>query len=324
MSPETDLREFLDHSLDQLPSIPATDYLLAGRRVRRRRRIVTTLVVAPALSLVVGLGMSQLGAAGRGGQDTPPSAAKSSNRVAVVDPADLAPDPDYVAPEPNNPVDAVDGLEGVDYFTTDDVPEWAKEDGGHGPVAVSPDGRLWVAPGTVVRRTVIDPYQPGEGGNDPVTASYAVEAQYRNAPNEMMGDIVWVVAAIDRSGTHWGVMDHPGSWTDDFELWVDDATAHTQGRPNFAARLVKFAATGSHELVPGTAGVEILQQTSDPELLPSMPVPTRSAAAEVRWAGKTWFVEATDPGDQAAWFQAYEGASQRDFAAFLVLLRRGA
>ena len=74
-------------------------------------------------------------------------------------------------PEPNNPLEAQDGLEGIDFFTTDDIPAWAQEYGNHGPVALSPQGRLWVAPDATVRRVVVDPYTYGKAGRSPSYAS---------------------------------------------------------------------------------------------------------------------------------------------------------
>lgn len=318
MSPEAQLGATLERALDDLPSLPATTYLLEGRRVRRRRRVVTTLVVAPVLALGAGLGLDLLAS---GGAETAPSGTELATEAPAVDPADLGPDPDYVAPEPNNPVEAVDGLDGVDWFTTPDVPEWAQEYGNHGPVALAPDGRLWVAPEATVRRTVVDPYAAGERG---VTASYAVEAEYPGAPAEMADDVVWVILSTDGTGPGVGFMDEPGRWTDDFELWVDDATATLQGRPSFAERLVRFAGDGSSALVPGAAGVEIVQQQPDPELGPDAVASTRSAVAEVRWGGETWYVLAVDPRGSAAWYEPHEGSSQPDLAAFLDSVRGGA
>ncbi len=135
---------------------------------------------------------------------------------------------------------------------------------------------------------------------------------------------MWVILSTDGTRPSGGAMDRPGRWTDDFELWVDDMTAEEQGRPNFAERLVQFAPDGSSSLVPGTEGVEILHQVSDPEFRPGWPPTTRAAAAEVRWGGMTWFVEASNYPQDPPWFQALAGASQPDFASFLVWLRRGA
>lgn len=318
MSPDTELRTILERALDDLPSVPAITYLQEGRRVRRRRRMATALVVVPALALGSAVVVDQVGRA------TAPSrgeVASDGQPAPEVDPDDLGPDPDYVAPEPNNPVEAVVGLEGVDHFSTAAVPDWAQEYGDHGPVALSADGRLWVAPNTTVRRTVVDPYPPGQGG---VTASYAVEAEYPGAPDDRASDVVWVIVSTDGTGPGVGTMDEPGRWTDDFELWVDDVTAHAQGRPSFAERLVRFAAPGSDELVPASDGVEILQQEPDPELGPDRVTHDHAAAAEVSWAGKTWYVLAVDPRSGAPWFEPHDGSSQPDFAAFLASLRSGA
>ena len=316
MSPDTELRTTLERALDDLPSVPAVAYLHEGRRVRRRRRVVTAAVAVPLLALGAAVVVDEIGKDGSGTEVATPAPT-----APAFDPADLGPDPDYVAPEPNNPVEAVVGLDGVDYFTTADIPAWAQEYGNHGPVALSPDGRLWVAPDATIRRTVVDPYAQGEDG---VTASYAVEAEYPGAPEEMASNVVWVVIATDGTGPGTGTMDEPGRWTDDFELWVDDVTAHEQGRPSFAERLVEFAGPGSSELIPGSEGVTIVHLEQDPELGPGTVAAARSAAAEVRWAGKSWYVLALDPRRGAAWYDPHEGSSQPDFAAFLAMLRDGA
>jgi hypothetical protein len=321
MSPDTELRNILERALDDLPSVPAVAYLQEGRRVRRRRRAVATLVVVPVLALGGAVVLDQAGSAG---EDAAPNGTDVATEVFTpppFDPSDLGPDPEYVAPEPNNPVEAVVGLEGVDHFTTAGIPDWAQEYGSHGPVALTADGRLWVAPDATVRRTVVDPYVPGEDG---ITASYAVEAEYAGASDDLTSDVVWVIISTDGTGPGIGTMDEPGRWTDDFELWVDDATAHVQGRPSFAERLVTFANPGSSELVPASEGVQILHQELDPDRGPGAVAADHSAAAEVRWAGRTWYVLAVDPRSGAPWSDAHDGSSQTDFAAFLTWLRSGA
>ena len=321
MSPDTELRTTLERALDDLPSVPAVVYLQEGRRVRRRRRVITTLAVVPVLALGAGVVLDQIGSDATDPGKTDTGVATAVPSSPPFDPGDLGPDPDYVAPEPNNPVEAVVGLTGVDHFTTVDVPEWAQEYGNHGPVALSADGRLWVAPDAAVRRTVVDPYAPGEDG---ITASYAVEAEYAGAPDDKTSDVVWVIISTDGTGPGTGTMDEPGRWTDDFELWVDDVTAQDQGRPSFAERLVKFASPDSTELVPASNGVQIVHQESDPELGPNPVGGQHAAAAEVTWEGKTWYVRAVDPRRGDAWSDAHAGSTQPDFAAFLTWLRSGA
>ena len=319
MSPDNELRTVLDSALDDLPSIPAVVYLKEGRRVRSRRRVVTTAVVVPLPALGGAAVVDRVGSEGSGTEVATPAPT-----APVFDPADLGPDPDYVAPEPNNPVEAVVGLTGVDHFTTVDVPVWAQEHGNHGPVALSADGRLWVAPDATIRRTVVDPYVRGEDG---VTASYAVEAEFATAPdksNVTASDVVWVIISTDGTGPGTGTMDEPGRWTDDFELWVDDVTAHDQGRPSFAERLVRFTSPDSSELVPATDGVQIVHQEPDPELGPNSVGGQHAAAAEVTWEGQTWYVRAVDPRSGDAWSDAHAGSTQPDFAAFLAWLRSGA
>lgn len=317
MTPDIELKAGLERTLGALPVVPATAYLHEGRRVRRRRRAVTALLAAPVLTLGAGVGPLLLA----GGDDgpSPSREARTSESPRVADPVELGPDPDFVAPEPNNPVEAVDSLDGIDWFTTEDVPEWATEYGNHGPVALTADGRLWVAPDTVVRRVVVDPYRPEDGGKRPITASYAVEAQYPGAPEEMADDLVWVIITTDGTGRGGGTMDEPGRWTDDFELWVDDATAHQQGRPSFAERLASFADDRSSKMVAGARGVRLVQQ-ADPELGNSWDEYTRGRAAEVNYGGERWYVLGVDPVEGAPWYEPYPGDSFPDFDAFLTEL----
>lgn len=310
---ESDLLTRLDDELAHLPSVPSSTYLLQGRRARRRRR-ATTAVVAAATAAAVAVVAAQGLAPGSGGRE----GSIAQEPTTVASPLrDLSSDPDFVAPEPNNPVEAVAWsavADDIDWFTTDDVPSWAQEYGSHGPVQLLADGRLWVAPDATVRRIVVDPVVGGPGG---VTASYAVEAEYAGAPEDFSSDVAWVFLSTDGTGRGSGSFDEPGRWTDDFELWVDDATAPQEGRPSFVERLAHFADDSSDVLVPGAPGVEIVRQVQDPEVGPMWEPGTREAAAEVRWAGTTWFVQASDPRDGGAWYIPYEGAGYDDFDAFL-------
>jgi hypothetical protein len=302
MSPEIDLRDRLDHELDHLPSRPAGHYLQRGRRVRRRRRAIAAgAVVAVSVAAV------QLMAPGTGDRES--SIAEEPTAVDSPRP-DVLPDPAFVAPEPNNPVEALAWsavADDLDWFTTDDIPPWAEEYDSHGPVGLLADGRLWVAPDATVRRIVVDPVLGGAGG---ITSSYAVEAEYDD-------DVEWVLLSTDGTSQGVGTMDDPGRWTDDFELWVDNETSSAQGRPSFAERLAHFADDTSDVLVPGADGVEIVRQVQDPEVDSGWEPGTREAAAEVRWAGTTWFVQASDPRDGGAWYIPYEGSRYQDFDAFL-------
>lgn len=118
-----------------------------------------------------------------------------------------------MAPEPNNPLEAQDGLDGVDWFTTEDIPAWAQEYGHHGPVGLTADGRLWVAPGATVRRVVVDPYGTDVPG---IAASFAVEAQcgcdLQATPGEQPDPdkVVWAILSTDGTGVGGGTMDDPG------------------------------------------------------------------------------------------------------------------
>lgn len=307
MTTDTDLRERLERELSGLPSAAPTVYLAQGRRARRRRRAVGAGAVA-ALAVVAAQVLA------------PSSGHESSVAEEPTAPPALSADPDYVAPEPNNPVEAVDGLEGVDWFTTEDAPAGAEEYGRHGPVALTPEGRLWVAPDAVVRRTVIDPFPAGEKG---VAASYAVEARYSGAPEDAPGGVVWVIISTQGTTSGTGTMDVPGRWTDDFELWVDDVTSFEQGRPSFAERMLRFADSRTSEVEPGAEGVELLHVRRDPELGSGWVQHSRATAAEVSHGGLRWFVMAVDPQEGAPWYQVYPADTASDFEAFLARVREG-
>ncbi len=325
MNTETELGLQLERRLDHLPSVPATAYLRQGQRVRRRRRAVVALSVASvATALAVGVGavVDVVGRADAGPSTQPGGASTVERPPAVVQKGDLGPDPDYVAPQPANAVEAVDGLEGVDSYTTDAIPSWAQEYGNHGPVAIAPDGRLWVAPDAVVRRTVVDPLRPGDGQGRPLTSSYAVEAEF-DGPEEFQGDTVWVILYTDGTGPAVGEMDEPGRWTDDFELWVDDVTSTLQGRPDFAERLVSFADAETAALTP-VGSVELVRQEDDVEIGVGKASTLISSVAEVRWAGKTWFVVAERPHHGDPWYDAYDpDNSAQDLPGFVDWLRNG-
>jgi hypothetical protein len=308
---ESDLLTRLDDELAHLPSVAPTTYLLEGRRVRRRRR-ATSAGVAVAAAVAVAVGALQVLAPG-GGADRS-QIAEDPTGTHDPRPVDRAADPDFVAPAPNNPLEAQDGLDGIDWFTTTDIPSWAEEYGNHGPVALAPDGRLWVAPDATVRRVVVDPFTYGKAGG---TTSYAVEATCTCAPEEMPDDVVWVWLSSDGGG----LMDVPGWTTDDFELWVDAATAHEQGRPSLAARFAHFAGPGSSRMVAGAPEVTLVHQVADPDLGSGRVTHTRAGAAEVAYAGQTFYVVGVDPEEGAAWYRFWPGDSQPDFASFLTMLR---
>ena len=321
MNTETELARQLERSLDDLPTVPATAYLHQAKRVRRRRRTMAGLLAASAL--VVGTG-AIVAVTAPGGTAPGGDVATDPGRElapATMPSADLPADPDYTAPEPANPVEAVDGLTGVDSYSTTGIPKWAQEYGNHGPVAIAPDGRLWVAPDAVVRRTVVDPLAGTTlGDGTRVAESFAVEATFE-VDDSTLGDVVWVLVYSDSNGVSSGEMDEPGRWTDDFELWVDDVTSGPQARPDFASRLVEFADDDSDVLVP-REGVQVVRQLDGVELGPTWEKHPRSSVAEIRWAGKTWFVLAQGPRHGSPFFDAYDPQlSAPDLEGFVTWLR---
>ena len=119
-----------------------------------------------------------------------------------------------------------------------------------------------------------------------------------------------------------GEMGHPGEWTNDFEVWIEDVTANLEQRPSLAEQLVHFAAAeGSERLVAG-AGAVIVDQTDD-VVLPNWETHPGSAVAKVTFEGKTWFVLAMDPAKVEAVLLPYEGSvvSASTIDGFLDFLR---
>ncbi|WP_249217280.1 hypothetical protein [Nocardioides palaemonis] len=317
MSPETDLRDRLEQELAHLPATPPEHYLRAGRRVRRRRR-----AVAVAGAVAASVAVVQLLAPGGGSRE-----GSLAEQPGVPQPTEVppGPDPDFVAPAPNNPVEAVDGLEGVDWFTSSEIPAWASEAGRHGPVATMPDGRLWVAPEATVRRTVVDPFVPGELG---ITASYAVEVECSCLPEDMTDGIGWVLTSSDGRGAGPGSMWVPGwsespvaATTDDFELWVDEETARDQGRPPLAERFAHFADGTTGRMVAGAPGVTVIHQEPDAYLGSGRVTHTRAGAAEVSYAGQTFWVVGVDPEQGPPYYRWWPAERVPDFDAFLTMLR---
>ena len=101
-------------------------------------------------------------------------------------------------------------------------------------------------------------------------------------------------------------MGHPGEWTNDFEMWIDDVTSNLENRRSLSERLVHFAHDGSERLVAGEGAV-IVDQTAD-VVLPNWEKHPGSAAAEVTFEGRTWFVLAMDPAKDSPSTPPYEGS----------------
>ena len=264
MTIERDLAPDLDRALAHLPAVPATSYLTAARRVRRRRRIAGGSL---ALAVLAGGGVALDAALDDPAEST--LVATPSSEIKVTGP----------------------GLEGVNAFTTEGVPEWAQEYDNNGPVAIAEDGtgRLWIAPGAEVLRSVVNPIDGA--GTQEKPASYAVEARYK-------GETKWVLLP------HW--MDDPGRWTNDFDLWVDNETSQFEDRPSVAERLVHFVGPDSERLAAGN-GVELVRQLNGVDL-PQWQKHPRSSVAEVRSGGTTWFVVAMGPRNGAPFYTAYDQA----------------
>ena len=155
-----------ERRLDHLPSVPATAYLRQAQRVRRRRRAIVGLLVASVVvaHLVIGVGRRgwRVGSSMRGPRRTTRGA--SEERPPLPRQNDLGPVPTTSPPSLPTRSRRSTVWTASTAITTDSIPSWAQEYGNHGPVAIAPDGRLWVAPDAVVRRTVVDPFDPGRTG----------------------------------------------------------------------------------------------------------------------------------------------------------------
>jgi hypothetical protein len=199
-----------------------------------------------------------------------------------------------------------DGTGTIDTFTTDEVPAWAREYGSNGPAAIAPDGRLWIAPGTTVVRSVADP--AGAQGKDAgVSHSYALEVRTQ-------GGLEWWYAYQDANDANtFGMMDRADGWTSDFALWAENEARPRLGLTTFRNTLVRFEDDRSAVLVP-KPGIEIVDQTTDVDTGGRAQYPRRSAA-EVVVDGQHYFVLATgsDDGtavgsDGAESYEAYQAA----------------
>jgi hypothetical protein len=312
MTPATRLSTALDERLDGLPSTPPEHYLAAGLAAahsRRRRAgfaagvagVVAAAVLAAGWALPLGDG---------------PQRAREHQASVAAPPLQAAASLSSLRIEP--------GVGTIDSYTTDDIPEWATEYGNHGPVAIAPDGRLWVAPEATMVRSIDDPVgQTGQAAD--VSHSYAVEVRWDAADDKLATHgVVWsfVYQQAGEPATY-GELDSPERWTADFGVWVDDKTADLLGRAGFAERLAQFASDRSDELVPG-ADVEIVQQRND-VATGDRPRYARQTAAEVRIDAQTWFVLASGRKVGQSFYEAYDetSAAASDLEGFLRFVEAG-
>ena len=205
---------------------------------------------------------------------------------------------------------AVDRTRTADSPSASAIPEWAQEYGNHGPVSIYPDGRLWVAPDARLIRSVENPLDTDD---EDVVSSYAAEA-------EMDGELDWSFVYRDGDAV-FGEIGHPGEWTNNFEVWIEDVTSNLEHRPSLAEQLVHFAGDGSERLVAGPSAV-IVDQTDD-VVLPNWETHPGNAVAKVSFEGTTWFVLAMDPAKSKPFYSAYEGTvvSASTVDGFLDFLR---
>ena len=295
MTPATRFSTELDRRLDGMPSVPPERYLAAARSAARRRRrqrwAAASGVAAAAVALVAGSALSQGDGPQRAREHQPSVATRPAQAVTSL-----------------SALVVQDGVGDIDSYTTDEIPDWATEYGSHGPAAIAPDGRLWIAPEATVLRSIKDPFD-GAGPTAGISHSYAVEVSWQGQDDTQDKDgVVWsFVYRMPGVNDTFGELGTPESWTADFALWAQSRAAGTLHRPTFAEGLVQFADDRSDRLVPG-AGVEIVRQvphagTGDRQQY------ARETAAEVRVGGQTWFVLATGRQVGHAFYEAYDEAS---------------
>ena len=197
----TEVGPALDERLDGLTSVPPEHYLAAGRVAQRRRRrhrggAAAVLVAAAAL-----VGSQVLPFGGDTGRATEhrPAIAASDGPISPPSLSDLK-------------IEA--GVGQIDSYTTDEIPKWAQEYGNHGPAAIAPDGRLWIAPEAEVVRSIADPVD-ATSESDGVGHSYAIEARWSRPGVDLGKDgLVWWIAYQDAHGSDFGgTMDDPDRWT---------------------------------------------------------------------------------------------------------------
>ena len=300
MTPATRFTTALDQRLDGLPSVPPQRYLTAARsavRRRRRKRWAAASGVAAAVAVVLAAGPAVIHG------DGPERARERHPSVANQPLASLS---STVVQE---------GVGDIDSYTTDEIPEWATEYGNHGPAAIAPDGRLWIAPEATVVRSIDDPFAGAGETPAGIAHSYALEVRWQGRDDALGKDgLVWSFIYQQDDGITGGELDTPERWTADFALWADNLVASTLHRPTFPERLVQFADDRSDRLVPGP-GVEIVRQVSHAETGDRQQY-ARETAAEVRVGGQTWFVFGTGRQVGHAFYEAYDepssGASDLD------------
>lgn len=115
MNLDSELARDLERAIPDLPTVPATAYLVSGRRARRRRHAIAGVAGVAVLALTGGAVLSTVGA-----------------------PATSPADPATSGPS----------------TTSDQIPAWAEEYGNHGTISIYPNGKLWVAPDARLIRSV--------------------------------------------------------------------------------------------------------------------------------------------------------------------------
>ncbi|MBB6626135.1 hypothetical protein H5V45_02265 [Nocardioides sp. KIGAM211] len=316
----TDVGPALDARLDGLAPLPPEHYLAAGRRARRtrRRRRAGGALGLVAAGVLVASQLLPLGSGPERAREHRPDVVASGGVVAPRSLSDLR-------------VEAGTGR--IDTFSTDEIPSWAQEYGNHGPAAIAPDGRLWIAPEAAVVRSIADPVGAG-GAAAGVAHSYAIEVKWQapardgagspsTSPLEGTDGTFWWAGFQDAGSTAtYGSLDDPDRWTSDFALWAENETASVLDQPRFADRLVHFADDTSKVLV-AQPGVEIVRQRTDVDT-GNREQYARQSVAEVRIDGHTYFVLADGRRSGHAFYEPFEGGVVvRDFADFVRFVAAG-
>jgi hypothetical protein len=310
MSGATRVGPALDERLEGLRSVPPEHYLAAGRTARRRRRQRRTggAIGLVAAGILVATQTLPWETDPQGAREHRPDTVASQG---TIEPRSLS----------NLHVEA--GVGAIDSFSTDEIPEWAQEYGNHGPAAIAPDGRLWIAPEAAVVRSIADPVGPGASAAG-VAHSYALEVRWQRPGVDLGKDgVVWWYGFQDVDSTATlGSTDDPDRWTSDFALWADNEATAQLDKQSFAERLVRFEDDRSSVLVP-RPGVEIVRQVTGVDT-GDMEQYARRSAAEVVIDGQTYYVLANGRKVGHDIYEPFEAAVVApDLTGFLTYVASG-
>lgn len=304
---DTDIRDAIERSFGEGPAHPDTDELLTrGRGTLRRRRLAEAASLAAVA--VVAVTVTALAAGGRTDGAAPDPVAPTSTATTS---ATRAADPTH-APQPRPTFPPASGTDPIpdDHLTMDRA------------IQALPDG-LHVSTRVTVLKVVDDPWGYRSDG------AWSVAVAYRDPK----GVVRWWAGYTEKDGggssaeipKRYAHMDF-SSWVAAQDNGIDyargkGATPPTPPEGGWPGRvridLVRFAAAGTERLLPLDA-VTLLEQRTHPDLPDSWARSgDRSAAAEVRFEGRRFYVLARSTPDGKPQFIAVRaskgGATLDDF-----------